>query len=180
MDMLGQYSAGGQNIGHGSRIGTVTVTSSEPGGGGGSVTDAQIQTALQGWINAGTVAAANANTLYFVYLPPNVTVTDPQGGASCTQLCGYHWYIAGTNPQIYYAVMPFPSCQGCLGSLAQFDALTSTSSHELCEAITDPVPGAGWYDPKNGEIGDICAWSFKKVDGYNVQLEWSNKANKCI
>src|SRR6185312_10360249 len=46
---------------------------------------------------------------------------------------------------------------GCAGGLALLDALTSTSSHELCEAITDPVPGDGWYDDQNGEIGDICA-----------------------
>jgi hypothetical protein len=43
------------------------------------------------------------------------------------------------------------------------DALTSTSSHELCEAITDPIPGQGWYDDANGEIGDICAWKSKKL-----------------
>jgi hypothetical protein len=49
----------------------------------------------------------------------------------------------------------------------------------LSEAITDPVPGAGWYDDVNGEIGDICAWNFKQVAGYNVQLEWSNQQNKC-
>jgi hypothetical protein len=42
--------------------------------------------------------------------------------------------------------------------LAAIDALTGTSSHELCEAITDPVPGASWYDDHNGEIGDI-AWT---------------------
>jgi hypothetical protein len=50
----------------------------------------------------------------------------------------------------------------------------------LCEAITDPVPGAGWYDNQNGEIGDVCAWRFKKVAGYNVQLEWSNAQNRCV
>jgi hypothetical protein len=179
IDLIAEYSVPGQSIGHGSRIGTVNVTNSEPGGGGGQVSDAQIQTALQGWINGGTVAAANANTLYFIYLPPNVTVTDPQGGASCTQLCGYHWYIAGTNPQIYYAVMPFPSCNGCLGPLAQFDALTSTSSHELCEAITDAQPWSGWNDNNNGEIGDICAWQTGTLGGYTVQLEWSNAHNAC-
>jgi hypothetical protein len=42
------------------------------------------------------------------------------------------------------------------------------------------VPGAGWYDQINGEIGDICAWHFKKVAGYTVQLEWSNAQNKCV
>ncbi len=76
--------------------------------------------------------------------------------------------------------MPFPSCNGCLGGMKAFDALTATSTHELCEAITDPVPGSGWYDQNNGEIGDICAWMFKKIGPYTVQLEWSNQHNKCM
>ena len=76
--------------------------------------------------------------------------------------------------------MPYPDCHGCMGSLAMFDAITSTSSHELCEAVTDPVPGEGWYDQNNGEIGDICAWKTKQVGNYTVQLEWSNNANSCV
>jgi len=76
--------------------------------------------------------------------------------------------------------MPYPDCAGCTGALAVTDALTSTSSHELCEAITDPVPGQGWYDDQNGEIGDICAWKTKKLGAYTVQLEWSNKAGQCV
>ncbi len=59
-------------------------------------------------------------------------------------------------------------------------ALTSTSSHELCEAIADAVAGTGWYDDSNGEIGDICAWKTKTVAGYTVQQEWSNRANACV
>ena len=59
-------------------------------------------------------------------------------------------------------------------------ALTSTSSHELCEAITDPIPGQGWYDDNNGEIGDICAWKTKQLGNYTIQLEWSNNASSCI
>jgi hypothetical protein len=66
------------------------------------------------------------------------------------------------------------------GSFAQLDALTSTTSHELCEAITDPIPGEGWYDDANGEIGDICAWKTKKLGNYTVQLEWSNRGDKCL
>jgi hypothetical protein len=77
--------------------------------------------------------------------------------------------------------MPYPDCPGSLGTLSAFDALTSTSSHELCEAVTDPVPGRGWYDYGNeAEIGDLCAWEAKKVGTYTVQLGWSNKANKCV
>jgi hypothetical protein len=33
-----------------------------------------------------------------------------------------------------------------MGGMTNLEALTTTSSHELCEAITDPVPGQGWYD----------------------------------
>ncbi len=182
LDLLAEYSdsASGQVIGHGQRIGTLTVTDTEPGGGSGQVSDAQIQQALQGWVAAGTVPAANANTLYFVYLPPNVTATDPQGGQSCAQLCGYHWFIDGTNPEVYYAVMPFPGCAGCLGTLTPIEALTSTSSHELCEAITDAHPWTGWNDDTNGEIGDICAWQTGTINGFTVQKEWSNSKGACV
>jgi hypothetical protein len=182
MDMLAEYSdsATGQTIGHGQRIGTATRTDSEPGGGSGQVSDAQIQQALQGWMASGAVPSANANTLYFVYIPPNVTVLDPQGDQSCQQLCGYHWFIAGTSPEVYYAVMPFPGCPGCLGTLTVIQALTSTSSHELCEAITDAHPWTGWNDNANGEIGDICAWQTDTINGYTVQKEWSNSQGACV
>ena len=53
-------------------------------------------------------------------------------------------------------------------------------SHEVAEAITDPVPGTGWYDDQNGEIGDICAWQLAPLDGYTVQQEWSNTAGTCV
>jgi hypothetical protein len=55
--------------------------------------------------------------------------------------------------------------------MTNLDELTSTSSHELCEAITGPAPGQGWYDDTHGEIGDICAWQEKKLENYAVQLE---------
>ena len=112
--------------------------------------------------------------LYFVYLDPGI-VSIMGGGKSCQSYCGYHSNAGST----YYAVMPYPTCSGCLGGMNAQDALTGTSSHELCEAITDPVPGTGWYDDVNGEIGDICAWNFRKISGHTVQLEWSNAKRKC-
>jgi hypothetical protein len=174
IDQLSEYSVTGHSIGHGQRIGTATITSPKLRH---SVTDHAIQHMLQQEISTNSAfPKPTSNTLYFVYLPPGVSVS--QGGSrSCQAFCGYHENISG---QIFYATMPYPGCTGCAGGLATFEALTSTSSHELCEAITDAVPGQGWYDDQNGEIGDICAWKTKQVGGYTVQLEWSNKANSCV
>ena len=174
IDQLAEYSTAGMNIGHGKRIGSATITAPAPAR---SVSDGAIQHFLQQEIatNA-SVPQATSQTLYFVYLPPGTTVT--QGGSrSCQAFCGYHNDIAG---QIFYAVMPFAGCNGCTGSMPVSDAMTLTSSHELCESITDPVPGQGSYDDANGEIGDICAWQAKTVTGFTVQKEWSNKANACV
>jgi hypothetical protein len=174
IDQLAEYSVAAYAIGHGKRTGTTTLTTPAVRH---SVSDTAVQHLLQQEIAAGTaVPNPTPNTLYFVYLPPGVKVV--QGGsASCQAFCGYHNDIAG---QVFYAVMPYPGCGGCTGGLSVFDALTSTSSHELCEAITDPIPGRGWYDDVHGEIGDICAWKTKKIGPYTVQLEWSNKAKKCL
>lgn len=172
MDQLAEYNAGAFKIGHGRRTGSATITTGSPGT---SVTDSAIQTFLKQQIAAKTLPKSTANTLYFLFVPPNVRVV-MGGSASCQAFCGYHNAIGRTA---FYAVMPYPGCTGCVGGLAPFDALTSTSSHELCEAITDPIPGQGWYDDANGEIGDICAWQTKKVGAYTVQLEWSNKAGAC-
>ncbi len=172
MDQLAEYSVAGKKIGHGSFIGTKVISAQAPVG---SVSDSMIQTRLKGWIAAKTVPKNTPNTLYFIYLDPGI-VSVMGGSRSCQSYCGYH----NNAGNVYYAVMPYPTCAGCLGGMAAFDALTGTSSHELCEAITDPQPGSGWYDNTNGEIGDICAWNFKQVGGYTVQLEWSNAQNKCV
>jgi len=171
IDQLKEYDAPTQGIGHGSLLGTTMI----PAPRSGSITDSALQAYLRKWLKAKLVPQVTANTLYFVYLEPGV-VSIMGGGRSCQSYCGYH----NNSGSAYYAVMPYPTCSGCLGGLSTFDALTGTSSHELCEAITDPVPGSGWYDDVNGEIGDICAWSFKQIAGYTVQLEWSNRQNKCI
>lgn len=172
IDQLAEYNAGTFKIGHGRHTGSITI----PAKSASSVTDAAIQTFLTQQITAGKIPKTTANTLYFVYLPPGVRVV-MGGSSSCQAFCGYHSAIGTTA---FYAVMPYPGCTGCVGGLAPFDALTSTTSHELCEAITDPVPGQGWYDDANGEIGDICAWQTRKIGAYTVQLEWSNEAGGCV
>ena len=172
MDQMAEYDVPDQAIGHGSLLGTGVISAAAPMA---SVTDSAVRAELKRWLDAGQVPKRTKNTLYFIYLEPGV-VSILGGARSCQSYCGYH----NNSGDAYYAVMPYPSCDSCLGGLSAFDALTATSSHELCEAITDPVPGSGWYDDVHGEIGDICAWSFKQVAGYTVQLEWSNRENRCV
>ena len=182
IDLLSQYGVPDHAIGHGTRIGTATIVDSEPGtavADGREVTDAQIQQAIQNWINNNTLPAATDNTLYFVYLPPGVTSI--LGAArSCQAFCGYHGHVGNTT--IYYAVEPYLTCGGCtFGNGQVFDSLTKVSSHELCEAITDPALNAWFEDTApNNEIGDICNSSQQQLGPYTVQLEWSNVDNACL
>jgi hypothetical protein len=173
IDQLAEYGVPGTKIGPGSRTGAIILSTDPPP----KIADADIQTLIQQELTSdAAVPQPGPSSLYFVFLPPGVTVT-LDGAASCSNFCGYHSDINGT---IFYAVMPYPDCTGCLGGLPLLDALTSTTSHELCEAITDPIPGQGWYDDQNGEIGDICAWKTKRLGSYAVQLEWSNSAGRCV
>nr|MDP9122294.1 hypothetical protein [Acidobacteriota bacterium] len=177
IDQLAEYQVPAFPIGQGTFAGTLTVTDQDPAG---QVTDQDIQTFLQQQIDGGTVPAVNPNLLYFVYVPQGVTVS-LMGSLSCSSFCGYHDAIGGN---VFYAVMPYLDCPGCQIGNSILDGMTAVSSHELCEAITDPIPGQGWYwfsDPANqGEIGDICAGTTKMVGPYTVQQEWSNAAAQCV
>jgi hypothetical protein len=172
MDQLAEYNVKGQTIGHGEYLGSTVRSDSAPVG---SVTDGVVRSQLLEWIKSKVVPTNTPSSLYFIYLEPGI-VSVMGGSKSCQNSCGYHDAVGN----VYSAVMPYPLCAGCLGGLAAVDALTGTSSHELCEAITDPVPGQGWYDDVNGEIGDICAWNFRKIGTDTVQQEWSNAQNRCV
>jgi hypothetical protein len=178
IDQLSEYNVPGKIIGHGKFVGSKNLDT-EPGS---LIDDSAIQTSLQSWIgNDPAIPKPNANSLYFIYFPPGTTVT-LDGDASCQRFGGYHDNVGGN---IFYAVEPF--CMAGSGSLSQLDFFTLTSSHELCEAITDPVPGQGWYWFKDkrhqGEIGDICESApnaEEHIGNFVVQREWSNHLNRCV
>jgi hypothetical protein len=183
IDIFAEYSTATTTISRGAYLGSAII-GPDPGA---QVTDADIQAQIQQRLGDGSIPAWDANTLYCVFLPSGTTVQ--QGGqASCQVFCGYHDAILDPNtnaPVAYYGVLPYPDCGGCAQAadgtpMSTFDALTTVTSHELAEAITDPVPGIGWYDDQNGEIGDICAWQLAMLDIYTVQQEWSNNAGTCV
>ena len=153
---------------------------------GASLTDAEIQAKVKSLASAAKgkkpsagkkrkKPAVSINDLYMVFTPPNVQVV-MSGTMSCSSFCGYHDDVSGVH---YYGVIPYPNCVGCNNANSVFDSLTMITSHELAEAITDPVPGAGWYDDQFGEIGDFCNAEPKTVGSYTVQKIWSASANRC-
>jgi hypothetical protein len=50
----------------------------------------------------------------------------------------------------------------------------------LCEAITDPVPGAGWYNNLNGEIGDICEPQTKVINSASTVAKAAANPNVSV
>jgi len=172
IELLQEYSVPAYRIGAGRFVGSTVFPTESPV----TLADADIQAWLAARLGAGDLPPATSDSLYFVFTAPGVTV-NLGADASCTTFCGYHDV---TPSGVYYAVVPHPDCNGCVGGLSVLDAMTSVSSHELSEAITDAVPGQGWYDDANGEIGDICSWQNQQVGAYMLQTEWSNAQGACV
>jgi hypothetical protein len=94
--------------------------------------------------------------------------------AAYRDYCGYHQYYNGAAGPVIYAYITYPDSAttngngGCWSSLPAWphgdifiDAALSMTSHEHFEAITDPIPGQGWYDwVENTENADKCKWNF--------------------
>jgi len=220
-DLVSEYSTsitptgGGtgtnQSIGRGDYGGAYTISPSLCANAPCTLADAQIKAELLSQVSAGNLppptldANGNVNTLYMTYFPHGVTIT--QGGyTSCAAFgfCAYHGTTSFTfnSKHLLYGVMPdFGLGSGCdsgCGAGSEFQNITSVSSHEMIETVTDADvgiatvfgPPLAWYDPNNsdqnggGEIGDICNAQQAQVSAggatYTVQKEWSNFAGACV
>ena len=169
----------------------------------GTFDDTAIQAWLTGKLNADDPAFPknDRNTVYVIHYPVGVTITQRGGfgggtSKSCVQFGGYHGDVQLDNnhrgANVAYAVIP--RCAG-FNQMTAADTLTSTESHELVEAATDPYPHS---NPANaqvdedhlywgfliggGENGDLCAQDpssftiFPELPTYMVQRSWSNEA----
>jgi len=206
MDLLSEYSTVGlssgtsQAIGHGTVKGTYSITPTKANSGT-SLADSMIQGELvyqivQGNLPAPTFDAQNhLNTIYMIYFPPGVVITGTNG-TSCVDFCGYHSVTVNANlymnRSLYYGIFPDfgpnTGCYaGCGGAPSEFDKMTSVSTHELAETVTDAFgayvqykPPGGWYSSTYKEIGDICNGEGSiGPSGYWVQLIWSNLQGEC-
>src|SRR6266516_2905453 len=137
-----------------------------------NLTDAQVVAELIAQIASGAlppprVAFNGPVTEYYVMFPPTYRICL---GTDCsnTQFCAYHSNAAYLGTPFTYTVLPesTPTNSGCGASSAGggFGNLTSMTSHELVESVTDPEVGSAsafvsplaWYDQSNGEVADIC------------------------
>src|SRR5262249_9372734 len=173
----------GYNVGTGSAVaGAVDRTSLTVGS---TISDAFIRARLQADISSGLLQAPNANTLYVVYVEPDVAVNLGFGQGTTQQgILGYHTAFVGANgAPIRYAVVVSPGGAARNSVLPEattaIDQLTAVTSHELAEAVTDPDINSnvnkgrlGWFDPRRGEIADITENNpnaFVRLDGHLVQ-----------
>lgn len=157
------------------------------------ITGSEIETWLQQHLTgpAPLLGAPDPNTVYVLAYPPGVQV-DALGTSSCVGFGGYHAMTTVNGAPVVYAVVP--RCPGFIPTAQNdIDNLTGVASHELIEAVTDPMVFAvpawaqvdddhmAWNMIIEGELADLCAWdsdAFYRPTGYNhmVQRSWSNQA----
>jgi hypothetical protein len=165
-----------------------------------TIDDSVVQTWLAGKLNGSTANAAfgtpSAQSIYVIYYPTGTTVT-LEGLTSCVAggFGGYHNSIQLTSGpwsglNVAYAVVP-----ECAFDSTPAEQLTESGSHELIEAVTDPLPltqmpAYAQTDENDivwdillggGEIADMCAQNpnaFFVPGGMTtpVQRVWSNAA----
>lgn len=161
------------------------------------LTDANIQEIIQACIDAGAIPEPGPNNVLIIYLDENTELNDPNLGITMCEPAGdtafgYHYFFTTTaGHPFYYAVIPGldDAClrNSCPGNDAgcslhlletQEQRRTQVTSHEFAEMCTDPQLNA-WYDPANGECGDICNGESDSLTGttspniWTVQNEYS-------
>lgn len=206
----GQGGSAGSNqlIGRGVFDGKFTITPSIcPGSASNppicNLTDAQIQSELQKQLIHLPAPVkdgqSNYNTIYLLYFPPGVHISVGVA-TSCGGFfgfCAYHSSLFGSLPsEIPYGVFPdFGPTSGCsqgCGRNTSANNMTSTTSHELGEAVTDAnvgnagggAPPLAWYNGNAGEIGDNCNQDQRQIsvggNTYIVQALYSNMQDACV
>src|SRR5439155_13683076 len=111
---------------------------------------------------------------------PGVTVTDG-GQSSAADFAGYHdAFTDRAGDTVYYAVIPYPTGDVSNLRLTDFQQATLVLSHEVAEGITDPDTQTGWFDPRQGEIGDIADGTSGLLHGYVVQGVWSQADGRVV
>jgi hypothetical protein len=169
---------------------------------GNCITDAQIQTEIENVMTA-VGWKGGLNKMFLLYTSSGEgSCFDPSSTVCAyTYYCAYHGHFSiGTTPVIY-GNEPYGDLTNCqiAGTPSPngdplADAVASTASHELTEAITDPLLNA-WYTSSGAEIGDLCSYLYgtNSWDGspakanqmwnghfYELQTQYDNHLAGCV
>jgi hypothetical protein len=124
------------------------------------VTDLQLKAELR-LITTDLRLPTNLAHFYPVFFPPGVETVDIDGSNSFDGFCGYHRAFGANGDKTVYADMPYEAT-GCNAGQAPngnlpADGAVNTLTHELNEAITDPLElQPAWTDAASNEIADLC------------------------
>ncbi|KAJ3231862.1 hypothetical protein HDU81_003475 [Chytriomyces hyalinus] len=177
LNLLNEYNTPSQTITKGKLVGTYRETKNLKS----SLDDlTHVRPYFRDLVLKGAINPTQ-NSYYALHLGKGITVS-MGGGTSCVTFGGYHnaIYIADIYPNttyLYYGLIPY------CGTKAM--DMAPAISHELVEAITDPLPPQGWYSQTFGEIADICSGIYSQLTDdagkqWYVQRLWSNKEAKCV
>jgi hypothetical protein len=138
--------------------------------------------------------ATDTSSVYMFVIPKGAPFDDGTGSKCCTDYFGYHYDAMIGNKDTAYSIV----C-GCDDSshpsLSTLQVTTSTASHEMVEAATDPfvTPSGywnvdddhyGWSYGTESELADLCQYAdtayWLNAPGmdmkYALQRTWSNIA----
>jgi hypothetical protein len=140
--------------------------------------DSQIQADLDKDISVGKVQAPSTDSLYAVFVEPNVVVDQGDGQNSINAFSAYHnFFTDSQGATVVYSVTPYAGpisgsryANSQASWLSPFDSMTTVTTHELAEAVTDPQLNA-YYDASGNEVGDIVNGSTVYLNGNAIQRE---------
>jgi IPT/TIG domain/S-layer homology domain len=130
------------------------------------------------------------NVIYNLFLPPMTTPYKISKGDTCTPGGGVGFHAASgltAHGNIFTVNPTNPACLSYM-STNPFGAVTSTLTHEMVEATTDPYISLSMITNQN-EIGDLCSSNaqntpFLPIDGPAAgglaQNYFSNSSSACV
>jgi hypothetical protein len=167
---------------------------------GNCLTDAQIRAEVVRVMQFAHLTGG-LNKIFMVFTSSGEGSCFDGRSTSCayTNYCAYHSYFRAGSTPVVYANEPYGSTSNCQiqgvpspNNDPVADAAATAASHELSEAITDPLLNA-WFTARGNENGDLCAYKYGRPtwDGgkanqmwngrfYLLQQEFSNHTNSCV
>jgi hypothetical protein len=163
-----------------------------------TIADSDIQTwlASYAWPPGVPPPGSDLGHVYAIFYPESTVVSDSGNHASCIEYYGYHAEAIASPGSAVSRFVYVVVARCASGALAAIDGVTSTASHELVEAATDPLPSSApaftgadndhlaWNYGFTGpaEIGDMCLSRDREhanarlVGSFVVQRIWSDQA----